>query len=52
MAAFRFATIPGLINAGAENLVLGSTSLYRAGYSLAENRYALDELIKGCGRSS
>ncbi|HEJ9147362.1 TPA: ribulose-phosphate 3-epimerase [Serratia marcescens] len=47
-----FTTIPGLINAGAENLVLGSTSLYRAGYSLTENRHALDELIKGCGRSA
>lgn len=40
-----FATIPQLVAAGADNLVLGSTSLYRTGYTLAENRKALADLI-------
>lgn len=44
-----FATIPELIVAGADDLVLGSTSLYRAGHSLTENRQALRELIQQSG---
>lgn len=39
------ATIPQLVAAGANNLVLGSTSLFRHGYSLAENRQALTDII-------
>lgn len=35
-------SIPGLIAAGADNLVLGSTSLYIAGNSLAQNKAFLD----------
>lgn len=39
------ATIPQLVAAGANNLVLGSTSLFRPGYTLAESRQVLAELI-------
>lgn len=44
-----FSTISELISAGADDLVLGSTSLYRAGYTLTENRQALRELIQQTG---
>lgn len=44
-----FASIPQLIAAGADNLVLGSTSLYRKGHSLLENRQALRNLIQQSG---
>lgn len=37
--------IPKLIEAGAENLVLGSTSLFIKGNSLQENKKQLDEII-------
>lgn len=40
-----FATIAQLVNAGANDLVLGSTSLFREGYTLAENRQALADII-------
>ncbi|MBM7710915.1 ribulose-phosphate 3-epimerase [Enterococcus xiangfangensis] len=39
------ATIPGLLDAGATNLVLGSTGLFIAGNTLAENRQLLAEAI-------
>ncbi|WP_413737035.1 ribulose-phosphate 3-epimerase [Sodalis sp. RH21] len=38
-------SIPRLIQAGADNLVLGSTSLYIPGHSLADNKANLDEAI-------
>ncbi|MGX7197835.1 ribulose-phosphate 3-epimerase [Enterococcus olivae] len=37
--------IPRLIEAGAENLVLGSTSLFIKGNSLQENKKQLDEIV-------
>ncbi len=40
-----FATIPGLIAAGATNLVLGSTGLFIAGHTLAENKCTLDAVV-------
>ncbi|MGX7204663.1 ribulose-phosphate 3-epimerase [Enterococcus pingfangensis] len=40
------ATIPGLLDAGATNLVLGSTGLFIAGNTLAENRQLLAEAIE------
>lgn len=39
------ATIPDLLDAGATNLVLGSTSLFIAGNTLAENRQLLSEAV-------
>ncbi len=39
-------SIPGLIRAGATNLVLGSTSLYIPGRSLQENKKLLDASIQ------
>lgn len=39
------ATIPGLIAAGANNLVLGSTGLFMSGTPLAENKYRLDQQV-------
>lgn len=38
-------TIPQLIQAGADNLVLGSTSLFIKGNSLIENKKLLDEVV-------
>ena len=40
-----FSTIPQLVQAGATNLVLGSTSLYVPGKTLQENKQTLDDLI-------
>lgn len=39
------ATIPDLLDAGATNLVLGSTSLFIPGNTLAENRQLLSEAV-------
>ncbi|WP_274601798.1 ribulose-phosphate 3-epimerase [Enterococcus casseliflavus] len=39
--------IPDLICAGANNLVLGSTSIFREGYSIKENRECLEKIIAG-----
>lgn len=39
------ATIPDLLDAGATNLVLGSTSLFIAGNTLTENRQLLSEAV-------
>ncbi len=39
-------TIPGLIEAGADDLVLGSTSLFIAGKNLEENKRNLDKVIE------
>ncbi len=39
-------TIPQLIEAGADDLVLGSTSLFIAGNSLEQNKSNLDEVVK------
>lgn len=39
------ATIPDLLDAGATNLVLGSTSLFITGNTLAENRQLLSEAV-------
>lgn len=44
-------TIPELLKAGADNLVLGSTSLYRAGKTLQQNKQILDELINNFKQS-
>jgi ribulose-phosphate 3-epimerase len=38
-------TIPGLIRAGATNLVLGSTGLFIKGRTLAANKLLLDEVV-------
>ncbi|WP_392558867.1 ribulose-phosphate 3-epimerase [Orbus mooreae] len=38
-------SIPNLLKAGADNLVLGSTSLYRSGRTLLENKQYIDQLI-------
>jgi len=40
-----FATIPGLIAAGATNLVLGSTGLFVAGHTVKENKRTLDQTV-------
>ncbi|EKK2684392.1 ribulose-phosphate 3-epimerase [Salmonella enterica] len=40
-----FATIPGLVAAGASNLVLGSTGLFFRGATLMENKSQLNEKI-------
>ncbi|MGX7361850.1 ribulose-phosphate 3-epimerase [Aerococcus loyolae] len=37
--------IPSLVSAGAESLVLGSTSLFRKGYSIEENKDEVDRAI-------
>lgn len=39
-------SIPNLIKAGANNLVLGSTSLYIPGKTLSENKLSLDSIIQ------
>ncbi|MYL35808.1 ribulose-phosphate 3-epimerase [Pontibacillus yanchengensis] len=39
-------TIPKLVNAGADMLVAGSTSLYAKGQSLAENKKTVENLIE------
>ncbi len=39
-------TIPGLIKAGADDLVLGSTSLFIAGNTLDENKAKLDQVVQ------
>ncbi|RWZ54604.1 ribulose-phosphate 3-epimerase [Halobacillus fulvus] len=41
-----FETIPELVNAGADILVAGSTSLFKAGHGLAENKERMDQLIQ------
>ncbi|NAH71111.1 ribulose-phosphate 3-epimerase, partial [Escherichia coli] len=40
-----FASIPGLIAAGANNLVLGSTGLFIKGATLADNKTQLDRHV-------
>jgi len=42
-----FETIPGLIAAGATGLVLGSSSIFRKGRTLQENKQLLDRVIGG-----
>jgi ribulose-phosphate 3-epimerase len=42
-------TIPGLVAAGARNLVLGSTGLFIKGNSLAENKVLLDAAVATAG---
>ncbi|GAA2172083.1 ribulose-phosphate 3-epimerase [Agrococcus versicolor] len=44
-----FATVPGLVRAGATSLVLGSTSLFSKDGSLAENRARLDACVAAGG---
>ncbi|HBA5911808.1 ribulose-phosphate 3-epimerase [Escherichia coli] len=41
-----FASIPGLIAAGANNLVLGSTGLFIKGATLADNKTQLDRYVR------
>lgn len=42
-------TIPGLVAAGARNLVLGSTGLFIKGNTLAENKVLLDAAVAAAG---
>lgn len=41
-----FDTIPKLVKAGADDLVLGSTSLFKTGHSLKDNKEKIESLIR------